>query len=283
LRVGEPPQPGEKIIYHIHGGGYTNRTAHPDDPVALVPRGLLEYCPTATRAFSPEYRLLHPGDNAAHPFPTALLDALAGYTYLVGIGFKEEDIVFCGVSSGGHLALALIRYLAENRDKVANLPRVPGALVLLSPWTDMSESFEATPAKFETQSVARDWALPTNHEEQVRTVKAFLGSELGEAENARRCVYTSSASPYLLGLTSDSTTRKVSFKDFPRTWLDLGESEILRDQIRRLGVAMEEDLGKDRFVLNECPGGVHAYTALDWYEPERSESIMKIAAWLEDE
>ena len=80
------------------------------------------------------------------------------------------------------------------------------------------------------------------------------------------------------GLTPDSTTRKVWFKDFPRAWLDPGGSEVIRDQIRRLGVAMEEDLSKDRFVLNECPGGIRGYISLDWYEPERSRGVRKTIA-----
>lgn len=282
LKVGEPPQPSEKIVYYTHGGGYVSLTAHPDGVMAPVPNGFLEHCPTITRAFSVEYRLLRPGAEAAHPFPTALLDALAGYTYLVKLGFKEEDIVLCGDSAGGNLALALTRYLTDNQDKVTNLPRVPGALVLFSPWTDMSESFEVTAAEPETQSVTYDWASPTNSEEMTHAVEAFLGNQPGEIASAKRHICSSPASPYLLGLTSDSTTRKVWFKDFPRTWLDFGGSEVIRDQIRRLGVAMEEDLGKDKFVLNECPGGIHGYVSFDWYEPERSECMRKIGAWLEE-
>lgn len=280
LKVAEPPQPGEKIVYYTHGGGYVALTAHPDGPMAPVSKGFLQYCPTITRAFAVEYRLLCPGATAAHPFPTALLDALAGYTYLVDLGFKEENIIICGDSAGGNLALALTRYLTDNRDKVANLPRAPGALVLMSPWTDMSESFEASAPRSAAQTITRDWASPTNSEEMAHTIKAFLGTD--EIADAKRYVYSSPGSPYLLGLTSDSTTRKVWFKDFPRTWLDFGGSEVIRDQIRRLGVAMAEDLGEDKFVLNECPGGVHGYISLDWYEPERSENMRKIAAWLED-
>ena len=64
--------------------------------------------------------------------------------------------------------------------------------------------------------------------------------------------------------------------------MDFGGSEVFRDQIGRLGVAMGEDLGKDKFVLNKCPGGVHGYVLFDWYEPERSETMGKIATWLED-
>lgn len=281
LKAGEPPQPGEKILYYTHGGGYVALTAHPDGLMALVPKGFLEHCPTVTRTFSVEYRLLCPGAKAAHPFPTALLDALAGYTYLVNIGFKEEDIVLIGDSAGGNLALALTRYLTDNRDQVPNLPRVPGALVLFSPWADVSESFEVNSAESAIRSAANDWASPTNSEVMVHAMKAFLGNKPDEIANAKRHVYSSPASPYLLGLTPDSTTRKVSFKEFPRTWLDFGGSEVLHCQIKRLGFAMEEDLGEDKFVLNECPGGIHGYISFDWFEPERSGSMRKIAAWLE--
>jgi len=281
LKVGEPPKPGEKILYYTHGGGYVALTAHPDGQMAPVPMGFLEHSSTTTRTFSIEYRLLCPGSKATHPFPTALLDALAGYTYLVNLGFQEEDIILCGDSAGGNLALALTRYLVENTGKADKLPRTPGALVLFSPWADMSESFEANRAESATQSAAHDWTSPTDSEEMVRAVKAFLGNKPDEIANANRHVYSSPASPYLMGLTSDSATRKVSFKNFPRTWLDFGGSEVLRDQIKRLGVAMEGDLGKEKFKLNECPGGVHGYIAFEWFQPERSENMRKIAAWLE--
>ena len=206
---------------------------------------------------------------------------MAGYTYLVNLGFKEEDIVLYGDSAGGNLALALTRYLTDNRDKTANLPQAPGALVLFSPWVDMSESFEMTAAESDTQSVTHDWISPANSKEMTQAIEAFLGNQPGEIASAKHYVYSSPASQYLLGLTPESTTRKIWFKDFPRTWLGFGGSEVLRDQIRRLGVATEEDLGKDKFVLNECPGGIHGYIGFDWYEPERSESMREIAAWLE--
>jgi len=281
----ESPKPGEKIVYYVHGGGYVGATGHPDGPLASVPKGFLEYCSTITRTFSVEYRLVSLSEKGVHPFPTALLDALAGYTYLVDLGFKEEDIVLCGDSAGGNLALALTRYLVDNQDIAPGLPRAPGTLVLLSPWADMSESLEANPSArlptTTTQPAAHDWASPTNSKEMARAVKAFLGNRPDEIVNAKRYVYSSPASPYLLGLTSDSTTRKVSFEGFPRTWLDFGGSEVLRDQIKRLQVAMEEDLGENRFRSNECPGGIHGYIVFEWFQPERSENMRKIAAWVE--
>lgn len=279
LKVDDSPRPGEKILYYTHGGGYITLTAHPDGPMAPVPKGFLDHCSSITRAFSVEYRLLSPGPTTVHPFPTALLDALAGYTYLVNLGFKEEDIVLCGDSAGGNLALALIRYLVDHREKVADLPRIPGALVLISPWADMNESFDAEPAESTVQAAAHDWTSPMNSEEVMHAIEAFLGHRPDEVANLKHSVYWSPASRVLL--TESAMARKISFKDFPRTWVDFGGSEVLRSQIIRLAHAMEEDLGKDNFILNECPGGIHGYITFEWFEPERSENMKKIAAWLE--
>ena len=276
LEDGVPPKPGKKVLYYIHGGGYTSLTAHPDDPTASLPKGFLKHCPNITQAFSVEYRLLRPGPKVVHPFPTALLDALAGYVYLGKVGFKEEDIILCGDSAGGNLALALTRYLVDNK-RNDRFPRPPGALVLFSPWADMSESFQINPTEFAAQATACDWISPTNSDDTVCTIRAFIGNEPDEIATAERSPYLSPASPYLL---ANSATQKISFKEFPRTWLDFGGSEVLRTQIKRLAVAMEEDLGKEKFISNECPGGVHGYITLDWFEPEKSENMKKVAKWL---
>jgi hypothetical protein len=140
--------------------------------------------------------LLRPGAKAAHPFPTALVDALAGYTYLVDFCFKEEDIVVCGGSTG-----------------------IRSILILFSTWTDMSESFEANAGESAIRTTGRDWATPTDSEEIVEAIKAFLGDKPDEI--AKRCVY-------LLGLTSDSTTGKVSFKDFRRSCVGRSKDSELR-------------------------------------------------------
>ncbi|KLO04953.1 hypothetical protein SCHPADRAFT_1003125 [Schizopora paradoxa] len=76
--------------------------------------------------------------SSLNPFPAQLLDALAGYAYLVNIiGFSPSSIILVGDSAGGHLALALMRYLTQyTPGSLAG----PGALLLLSPWPDMSGS-----------------------------------------------------------------------------------------------------------------------------------------------
>lgn len=66
-------------------------------------------------------------------YPAQLLDLAAGYAYLLSQGFLPENITLLGDSSGGHLVLALSRYLAELAAAVPELNvGMPGAMMLLS-------------------------------------------------------------------------------------------------------------------------------------------------------
>lgn len=93
--------PGEKVVYALHGGGYTALSAHPSDPTAAIARGLLQHVDSVHRVFSCEYRLSSgDGLDAQNPFPAALLDALAGYVYLVKtVGLDPLDIIVEGLKS----------------------------------------------------------------------------------------------------------------------------------------------------------------------------------------
>ena len=88
------------------------------------------------RAFLVEYRLARHGDYEHGSYPAALLDAFVAYVYLIRTcGFRPENIILSGDSSGGNLALALCRYLRDE-----GVENVPGSLLLLSPWCDVSRS-----------------------------------------------------------------------------------------------------------------------------------------------
>jgi acetyl esterase/lipase len=213
------------------------------------------------------------------PFPAALLDALASYLYLIKLGFSEENIILVGDSAGANLALALTRYLISNKKQQPKLPKVPGSLVLLSPWTDMSEQFNENPGPQSSQTLntERDWLSPINIPLSVRV---FLGGRPEHVELAYRNPYISPASPVLLGLTPDSPTRAISFKGFPRTFVDNGTFDIFYDQIRRLRDAMVEDLGEEVIMYNEVDGAIHDYLTIDWHNPDRTTTSKKILKWL---
>lgn len=58
--------------------------------------------------------------------PAQLLDLSAAYAYLLAHGFTPPNITLIGDSSGGHLLLALSRYLSELRIEL------PGGMLLVS-------------------------------------------------------------------------------------------------------------------------------------------------------
>ncbi|HEY8595836.1 MAG TPA: alpha/beta hydrolase [Devosiaceae bacterium] len=120
----EPEPAGEGVFLFLHGGGYQNGAP-------VTHRALSAGIAKAThmRVLLPAYRLA-----PEHPFPAAVQDALAVYGGILDAGIPAERVVVGGLSAGGGLALALMLAL---RDAGAPLP---GAAVLLSPWTDLTLS-----------------------------------------------------------------------------------------------------------------------------------------------
>ena len=264
--VAAPPGPGEKVVYNMHGGAYIRLSAHPKNPLAAIPRGILEHVESVHRTFSIEYRLSSTTpDPIANPFPAALLDALAGYNYLVNdVGFSPSDILFCGDSAGGNLALALARYLIEHKD-LHNIPAPPGALILLSPWGDISESHDYPGSSSHTfiDSDYIDLALSYPKD-------AFLGT-LGR-DAAAQNTYISPASLH--------PSMSISFKGFPKTFIVAGGAEVLLDQIITLKERMLKDLGEENVKYSEAKDAMHDHLALTWLEPERRDTYMELAKWV---
>ena len=282
-----PPFPGEKIFYLFHGGGYLAESAHPDGVVSRILKDFLQNSssPSLRRTFAVEYRLSRPGEpgkRSVSPFPTALIDALAGYLYLLKLGFSEENIIVVGDSAGANLGLALTRYLLTNKEEQPNLPKVPAALVLLSACTDYAEQFldNPGPQSSQTRNAERDWLVPINGGPIREGAKIFLGGRPEDVEMAYRNPYISPASPILLGLTPDSPIRTISFKGFPRTFIDNGGFETFYDQILRLRDPMVEDLGEDMVLYNEVDGATHDYLTVDWCDPDSTNTSKKILEWL---
>ena len=73
---------------------------------------------------------------------------------------------------------------------------------------------------------------------------------------------------------------KVSFANFPRTFISCGGYETLRDQIVVLKERMERDLG-DKLTFYEMPEAFHDTLIFRWFEPERSTCLQKIAEWID--
>lgn len=111
----------DTVIYHVHGGGFT--FGSPWSHKALASRMAGE---TGAPVFLPDYRLA-----PEHPYPAAVEDTIAGWEWLIEMGYPAEQIVLSGDSAGGNLALQLVAHLE------AAGATMPAGVVLISPWVDM--------------------------------------------------------------------------------------------------------------------------------------------------
>jgi monoterpene epsilon-lactone hydrolase len=121
VRARGDERPSLAVLY-LHGGGYT--TGSPATHRALTGH-LAAHC--GARIFAADYRLA-----PEHPFPAALDDAIAAWRGLRGEGQDTGTIAIAGDSAGGGLAVATAVRLRELGEPL------PRALVLFSPWVDLS-------------------------------------------------------------------------------------------------------------------------------------------------
>ncbi len=129
-----------------------------------------------------------------NPYPAALEDAVKAWDYLMLLGYGALDVILAGDSAGGNLALALMHKLkAEGR----HLPR---GVVLMSPWTDLC----ATGRSYESRAEV-DPVLDADYIKRA-TESYAAGQDF--------------MSPLISPLYGD-------FKGFPRTFIQVGDNEIL--------------------------------------------------------
>lgn len=273
MPTGTPPIPGEKVVFALHSGAYALNSAHPDDRSAAAALGILEYAPSCiTRCLALEYRLSKASSRAgtySNPFPAALVDAIAGYSYLVNeVGFLPEDIIIAGISAGGNLALALTLYLAEHQS-TDQIPQIPGGLVLCSPWVDLGPIPQDSSSSVHI-NIRSDF-LDVTGTFMRNCISNFVGPlGLSAAEH----------NPYVSPASLSPSLEKFSFAGFPRTFILCGGVEVLRDEIHRLRDKLVADLGLDCVEFVEIPDAIHSFMEFRWHEPERTEALRAIGKWL---
>lgn len=127
---------GAAILY-LHGGGYC--IGSPATHRAITARLARA---AGLPVFAADYRLA-----PEHPFPAAVDDAVAAYRALQQAG----PVAVAGDSAGAGLALATCLAARERR-----LP-LPAALVLFSPWLDLTLSMLDAEAARGEAVLSRDW------------------------------------------------------------------------------------------------------------------------------
>jgi acetyl esterase/lipase len=111
-----------KVMLYLHGGGFV---------LGLTPlhlqMGAYLLRKMNLRILMVDYRLA-----PEHPFPSALEDCTAAYSWLLKQGFSAQDIVIAGDSAGGNLTITSLMKLRDS-----GVP-LPAAVACLSPVTDLT-------------------------------------------------------------------------------------------------------------------------------------------------
>jgi monoterpene epsilon-lactone hydrolase len=114
----------DAVLLHNHMGGSVLASMHSDRKAAAH----------IAKAAGIRTLVLNYRRSPEHKFPAQIDDVENAYNWLLGQGYRPENVASVGHSIGGNLAVSLAIRL---RDKGAALP---GAIVSISPWCDMSLS-----------------------------------------------------------------------------------------------------------------------------------------------
>lgn len=176
-----------RVILQLHGGGYIG-------PMKNI-----------YRRFAVRYSKLSYGGDVLtidyrvapeYPYPAALEDAVAAYEWLMKEkGYDPRRIVVAGDSAGGGLGLALALYL-KNHDRP-----LPGGLITMSGWTDLTNSGESYVSNYEIDP------LFGNSTDNMLYNSDYIG-------------HADPKDPYVSPLFGD-------FKGFPPVLMQVGSYEVL--------------------------------------------------------
>ena len=221
-------------ILHFHGGGYVvGSAALYRDFIWRVGRA------ARARVLYFDYRLA-----PEHPFPAALDDAVKVYRWLAA-RIDPRRIAAVGDSAGGGLAMGTLGRLRDE-----GIP-LPGAAVLISPWTDLALTGESL-----SSNVAADPMM------DVRTFPALADCYLAG---------TDPRNPYASPLYGDAS-------GFPPTLIQVGSDEILLDDAVRMAAGLKA--AECRTEIEIWPRMPHAWHLYARILPEGRTAIEHIGRFV---
>ncbi len=223
------------VVLYLHGGAYITGSCH-------THRGLAGHLALAAGldCFLLDYRLA-----PEHPFPAALDDAHTAYLALHAQN-PARTIVLAGDSAGGGLALALALRLRDSGHPA------PGAMALLSPWTDLTLSQPTHQSK-----AAVDPFFP-----DTSTLSMAAQLYVGISNLAHPLV-----SPHFAAL-----------HNLPRTLIHVGEHETLLGDAKTLAVNLQA--AGTAVQLQEFQGMWHVWQIFAGRFAEADSSVRQLGTFL---
>ena len=193
------------------------------------------------RAVLPDYRLAPEA-----PFPAAFDDAVAVWRGLRSEGVPADHIILGGDSAGGGLALALLSHVLSEGER-------PAGLFGLSPWTDLTLSGPSL-----AENAKLDAILPGERVEELRDMVA-PGIDPADPR----------ISPLFAG-----------FEGAPPVYLQVSETEILRDDALRMADRLKEQ-GVD-VQVDTWPDTPHVWHLFLGWIPEADEALGGVAEFTQN-
>jgi monoterpene epsilon-lactone hydrolase len=225
------------ILYYLHGGAYlVGSPATHRQMLSFVARE------AGVRALLPDYALA-----PENPFPAGLNDCLAVYRGLLAAGANARHILIGGDSAGGGLTMSTLLSLRDANDDM------PVAVVLLSPWLDLSASGDS----MKTRKAEDPWFRP---EYMLDIARKY--SPDGNLED-----------PLLSSVFADAS-------GMPATLIQVGDHEILLSDSTRLSDNISAANGQ--VTLQVWPEMWHVFQFFVRQMPESRRAIDDIAKFIRD-
>lgn len=227
----------DRAVLYAHGGAFVSGSCKAARNMCV---SLAHECNSAL--FLPEYRLA-----PEYPFPAGLDDVYNLYAEMIHTsGLKPENIIFAGDGAGCALVTALgHRLIAEK------IP-LPAALVLISPWVDLTCSNPRLKALSKEDS--------------------FLLKESLEAAASRYTLQENFSKPLVSPLYG-------TFTGFPPVFIQCGSKEILAADAERLAEKIEADGGT--VILDVWKNMWHLFQAMEEQSEEAHRAVEKIGLWVQ--
>lgn len=243
------------IILYCHGGGYTCGSLK----YARVLAGKLANN-TGLPVFSFEYSLA-----PESPYPAALEDALTVWNYLMQLGYGAKDTILVGDSAGGNLALELaLRIKSKNRI-------MPRALILMSPWTDMTMSGESYETCKDADPMLTKEYIATCRYSFTGFNRNYLNSEHADNEEI---IFNDNDFDYS---KPEYSPLFADYDNFPPVLIQVGSNEILKSDSYRL---YEELLNRGvNAILEEYDDAWHVFQMLPL--KKASEALESISEYID--
>jgi epsilon-lactone hydrolase len=227
----------DKALLHFHFGGSVTASMHSDRKAAgHIARA------AGARSLVVDFRLA-----PEHPHPAQLDDAETTYRWLLSQGYEPRNIGSTGHSIGGTLAVMLpLRLLAKGE-------ATPGAIVSVSPWTDLTIQNASVDANEDNDKML-----------SRGTLELFRGAWLQDPA-------VDFTAPEISLVNADLT-------GLPPTSLHYGESETLAGEGADFGRRLADF--KIPSEVRPLPGGQHSFILGAGHVPEVDRAIGQMGQWL---